>query len=72
MRKTPPWYYLLPRATRPSTLKGCVGTLQDGYVRNVPLPRVPREQHVTEVSTWETRADRRTSSIFSELRHESF
>ena len=30
----------LPRAQRPSTLKGCVGTLQDGYVRNVPLPRV--------------------------------
>ena len=28
----------LPRAIRPSTLKGCVGTLKDGYVRNVPLP----------------------------------
>jgi hypothetical protein len=35
---------VLTRATRPSTLKGCVGTLQDGYVCNVPLPRVPREQ----------------------------
>ena len=34
----------LPRAIRPSTLKGCVGTLKDGYVRNVPLPRVPRRQ----------------------------
>jgi hypothetical protein len=32
---------VLPRATRPSTLKGCVGTLKDGYVRNVPLHRVP-------------------------------
>ncbi len=31
----------LPRAIRPSTLKRCVGTLKDGYVRNVPLPRVP-------------------------------
>jgi hypothetical protein len=31
---------ILPRAMRPSTLKGCVGTLKDGYVRNVPLPRV--------------------------------
>jgi hypothetical protein len=30
----------LPRASRPSTLKGCVGTLKDGYVRRVPLPRV--------------------------------
>ena len=30
----------LPRAMRPSTLKGCVGTLKDGYIRKVPLPRV--------------------------------
>ena len=36
----------LPRAIKPSTLKGCVGTLKDGYVRNVPLPRVPRIQSV--------------------------
>ncbi len=35
----------LPRAQRPSTLKGCVGTLQDGYKRNAPVPRVvPCEQ----------------------------
>ncbi len=41
-----PWYFhkensplVLPRATRPSTLKGCVGTLHQGYVRNIPLPR---------------------------------
>jgi hypothetical protein len=27
---------VLPRAIRPSTLKGCVGTLPKGYVRNVP------------------------------------
>ena len=46
-----PWYLhetnsplVLPRATRPSTLKGCVGNLPKGYIRNVPLPRVPREQ----------------------------
>ena len=38
---------VLPRAVKPSTLKGCVGTLQDGYVRNVPLPRVPREQRAS-------------------------
>ncbi len=42
----------LPRAQNPSTLKGCVGTLDDGYVRNVPLPRAPQIQalvtsHVT-------------------------
>jgi hypothetical protein len=40
-----PWYLheqnspsVLPRATRPSSLKGCVGTLPEGYIRNVPLP----------------------------------
>jgi hypothetical protein len=27
---------ILPWATRHSTLKGCVGTLENGYVRNVP------------------------------------
>ncbi len=31
----------LPRAHRPSTLKGCVETLKDVYVRNAPFPRVP-------------------------------
>ena len=42
---------VLPRAQRPSTLKGCVGTLQDGYIRNVPLPRVvPREQSASPTS----------------------
>jgi len=46
-----PWYLheinsplVLPRAVRPSTLKGCVGNLPEGYIRNVPLPRVPRDQ----------------------------
>jgi len=50
-----PWYLqqadspqYLPRAVRPSTLKGCVGTLKDGYIRNVPLPRVPRIQSTSE------------------------
>jgi hypothetical protein len=28
-----------------------VGTLQDGYVRNVPLPRVPREQRASHEPT---------------------
>ncbi len=35
---------VLPRAVRPSTLKGCVGTLPQGYVHDVPLPRVPVQQ----------------------------
>jgi len=42
---------VLPRATRPSILKGCVGTLQDGYICNVPLPRVPREQRISPALT---------------------
>jgi hypothetical protein len=33
-------------ATNKGTV-GVVGTLQDGYVRNVPLPRVPREQRAS-------------------------
>jgi hypothetical protein len=43
-----PWYLhmensprYLPQAQRPNTLKGCVGTLKNGYVCNVPLPRAP-------------------------------
>ena len=46
-----PWYLhthdspmVLPRALKPSTLKGCVGILPQGYARNVPLPRIPRNQ----------------------------
>jgi hypothetical protein len=35
---------ILPRASKPSSLKGCVGTLPEGYVPNVPLPRVPKIQ----------------------------
>jgi hypothetical protein len=42
-----PWYLhkensplVFPWVTRPSTLKGCVGTLLQGYLCNVPLPRV--------------------------------
>jgi hypothetical protein len=49
-----PWYLhlensprILPRAERPSALKGCVGTLKDAYVRNVPLPRAPQIQHAS-------------------------
>jgi hypothetical protein len=49
-----PWYLhtkhspsVLPRATRPSTLKGCVGTLPEVYIHNVPLPRVPRKKRVS-------------------------
>jgi hypothetical protein len=46
-----PWYLhmknsprVLPWALKPSTLKGCVGTLKDGYLRKVPLPRAPLRQ----------------------------
>jgi hypothetical protein len=56
--KVRPWYLhlensprVLPRAERPSALKGCVGTLKDGYVCKVPLPRAPRIQHASHVTT---------------------
>ena len=52
-----PWYFHMEnsprellRALAPSALKGCVGTLNDGYVRRVPLPWAPWIQcseHVT-------------------------
>jgi hypothetical protein len=55
-----PWYLheknsplVLPCATRPSTLKGCDGTLPQGYLRNIPLPRVPRGQSTqSHQATW--------------------
>ncbi len=43
-----PWYLHeptsvqeLPRASKSSNLKGCVGILPDGYVRTDPLPQIP-------------------------------
>ncbi len=46
-----PWYlhkptsvHELPRTSKPSTLKGCVGTLPDGYLKLNPLPQVPTKQ----------------------------
>ncbi len=40
----------LPHAARPSTLKGCVGTLEGGYECNVPLPRIPLRQSTSPVA----------------------
>jgi hypothetical protein len=42
---------ILPRAMRHSTLKGCVGTLENGYVRNVPLPRIPQIQSTNQIAS---------------------
>ncbi len=56
-----PWYLhqedsprILPRALRPSALKGCVGTLKYGYLRKVPLPRVPPGQSTIPVTATAT------------------
>jgi hypothetical protein len=38
------------RATRPSTLKGCDGTLEGGYIPNIPLPRIPQRQSTSPVA----------------------
>eukprot|EP00984_Skeletonema_dohrnii_P002769 scaffold955_cov79-Skeletonema_dohrnii-CCMP3373.AAC.11 len=42
-----PWYLhmsnsprVLPRAVKPSTLRGCVGTLPNGYTKSGPLPKL--------------------------------
>ena len=42
-----PWYIqedksprVLPRAENPSALRGCVGTVSNGYNRTCPLPRI--------------------------------
>ena len=29
---------VLPRVAAPAALRGCVGTLEDGYIKSVPLP----------------------------------
>jgi hypothetical protein len=41
----------LPRTQSWSTLKGCVGTLKDGYICNVPLPRAPLIQSANHVTS---------------------
>jgi hypothetical protein len=43
----------LPHAIRPSTLKGCVGTLKDGNGRSIPLPRVPQIQSASLMTSHE-------------------
>jgi hypothetical protein len=35
-----------------SALKGCVGTLNDGYACNVPFPRAPRIQSASHVTCY--------------------
>ncbi len=39
----------LPRALAPSALKGCVETLNDGYMHKVPLPHAPLIQSIRQV-----------------------
>ena len=59
-----PWYLhrensprLLPRAVKPSILRGCVETLPRGYTKGSPLPRVPNRQNANmmylyDLSIW--------------------
>ena len=56
----------LPRALAPSTLKGCVGTLPDGYARSAPLPRLQQDRAISLRTTrlakaGNTRAHKRNS-----------
>ena len=43
----------LPHAIKQNTLKGCVGTLKDGYVCSVPLHRVPQIQSASHDTSHE-------------------
>jgi len=43
--------HTLPRALAPSTLKGCVGTLPNGYTRSVPLPRLRTDSYRSSQDT---------------------
>ena len=47
-REVRPWYLhkensprFLPRVSALRDLRGCVGTLANGYIKSVPLPRIP-------------------------------
>jgi hypothetical protein len=47
-----PWYLhakasplVLPRAAAPKSLRGCVGTLPDGYLPKSPLPRITTSKY---------------------------
>jgi hypothetical protein len=41
------------KAATPEVLATLVGTLKDGYVRNVPLPRVPQRQSASHMTSHE-------------------
>ncbi len=54
-----PWYLhmknsprFLLRAQKPSALKGCVGTLNDGYIQKVLLPRAPWIQGASHMTSY--------------------
>jgi hypothetical protein len=65
-----PWYLhevnlplVLPRVIRPSTLKGCVGTLPKGYVCNVSLPRVLVRNSDFGSNFWDPHQKRNADSV---------
>ena len=55
----------IPRALQPSALKGCVGTLQNGYLRKVPLPRVPHHQSTSPAAVAATLLANPTDTHYS-------
>ena len=42
---------ILPGATKHSTLKGCIGTQENGCARNVPLPKIPQIQSTSQIAS---------------------
>jgi hypothetical protein len=68
--KVRPWYLHepnspreLPRALKPSALKGCVGTQDGGYLRKVPLPRIPLRQSTALTSCADPAGNRDTGYL---------
>ncbi len=55
---------VLPWALKRSALKGCVRTLNNGYICKVSLPQVPREQSTTHVACT---VGKSKSNAFTEL-----
>ena len=57
----------LIRAARPSARRGCVETLADGYLKKIPLPRVPSiaqaQAHTANVDLFRTRSTRTRTRV---------
>ena len=61
----------LPRALAPSTLKGCVGTLPNGYTRSTPLPRLQTDVYRRQSHPSVTAKPSQRARLLSAISHPS-